>query len=170
MLARSRDPHSWVPPAKGGKMRESRRRKVLRAAGPLMQPGERAEIIALAKVGTVPVKKNVASFAVSVAVNAALGGTVFVAFAPSETYMLLTDRQLLFFASNRQTGGPGPHRASIPREAITPTVLKDGLFVDVRLDINASDKAIRLRFPPLPPSSRKAGRQLVAALERTHRR
>lgn len=108
-------------------MRESRRGKVLRAAGPLLQPGERAEIITLAKVGTVPVKKNVASFAVSAAVSVALGGTVFVAFAPSETYMLLTDRQLLFFASNRQTGGPGPHRASIQREAITPTVLKDSL-------------------------------------------
>jgi hypothetical protein len=150
-------------------MRESRRRKILRTAQPLMQPGERAEIIAMAKVGTMPIKENVAAFAVSAAVSAVtsatLGVGVIMAFAPSETYMLLTDRQLLFFAANRQTGAPGRHRGSVPRAAITPTVLKDGLFVDVRLDIDASDKAVRLKFPPLPPSSKKIGRQLITALE-----
>jgi hypothetical protein len=96
--------------------------------------------------------------------GAALGGGVIVVFAQSETYMLLTDRQLLLFAANRQTGAPGKHRASIPREAITPSVLKDGLFFNVRLDVTGSDKEIRLKFPPLPPSGKWLGRQLVASL------
>ena len=96
--------------------------------------------------------------------GAALGGGVIVVFAQSETYMPLTDRQLLLFAANRQTGAPGKHRASIPREAITPSVLKDGLFFNVRLDVAGSDKEIRLKFPPLPPSGKRLGRQLVASL------
>ena len=129
-----------------------------------MQPGEQAQVIALAKVGSSPVKKNLAMGAVAAVAGAALGGGVIVVFAQSETYMLLTDRQLLLFAANRQTGAPGKHRASIPREAITPTVLKDGLFFDVRLDVAGSDKEIRLKFPPLPPSGKSLGRQLVASL------
>lgn len=145
-------------------MRESRRQKVLSTARPHMQPGEQPEIIALAKVGSFPIKKNAAAAAVSVAASVALGGGVIVGFVPSETYMLLTDKQLLFFAANRQTGAPGKHRASVPREAITATVLKDGLFLDVRLDVAGSDKEIRLKFPPLPPSGKKLGRQLIAAL------
>jgi hypothetical protein len=145
-------------------MRESRRQKILRTAEPHLQPGEQAEVIALAKVGSFPVKKNLAMGAVSAVASAALGGGVIVIFAQSETYMLLTDRQLLLFAANRQTGGPGKHRASIPREAITPTVLRDSLFFDVRLDVAGSDKEIRLKFPPLPPSGKQLGRQLVASL------
>jgi hypothetical protein len=145
-------------------MRESRRQKILRTAEPHLQPGEQAEVIALAKVGSFPVKKNLAMGAVAAVASAALGGGVIVIFAQSETYMLLTDRQLLLFAANRQTGGPGKHRASIPREAITPTVLKDSLFFDVRLDVAGADKEIRLKFPPLPPSGKQLGRQLVASL------
>lgn len=147
-------------------MRESRRKKVLRTAEPHIRPGERAEIIAMAKVGSFPVKKNLAAGAAAVAIGAALGGSVIVAFAPSETYMLLTDRQLLFFAANRQTGGPGEYRAGVPRAAIRPSVVKDGLMLTVRLGIEGSDKEILLKFPPLPPSGKRLGRELVASLER----
>jgi len=129
-----------------------------------VQPGEQAEVIAMAKVGSYPLKANLALGAAAVVAGAALGGGVITLFAQSETYMLLTDRQLLFFATNRQTGAPGKYRASIPREAITPTVLKGGLFFNVRLDVAGSDKEIRLKFPPLPPSAKQLGRQLVASL------
>jgi hypothetical protein len=55
-------------------MRESRRQKILRTAEPHMQPGEQAEVIALAKVGSSPVKKNLAMGAVTAVAGAALGG------------------------------------------------------------------------------------------------
>ncbi len=119
----------------------------------------------MAKVGSFPVKKNLAAGAAAVAIGAALGGTAIIAFAQSETYMLLTDRQLLFFAANRQTGAPGKHRAGVPREAVKPTVVKDGLFLSILLNIEGADKEIRLKFAPLPPSGRKLGRQLVASLQ-----
>lgn len=146
-------------------MRESRRQKVMRTAEPHLEPGEEAKVIAVAKVGSFPVKKNVAAAAVAIAIGSALGGGVVMAFAPAETYMLLTDRKLLFFAANRQTGGPGKHLFSIPRQLIRPTVLGRGFFLDVRLDIEGSDKEIRLKFPPLPPSGKKLGEQLIASLE-----
>ena len=146
-------------------MRKSRRQKVLRTAEPHIQPGEQAEVIAMAKVGSFPVKKNLAAGVAAAAIGAAFGGTAIMAFAQSETYMLLTDRQLLFFAANRQTGAPGKHRASVPREAVKPTVVKDGLFLSILLNIEGADKEIRLKFAPLPPSGRKLGRQLVASLQ-----
>jgi hypothetical protein len=130
-----------------------------------MESGEQAQLIAVAKVGSFPVKKNVVAGAVAVAIGAALGGGVIMAFAPAETYMLLTDRQLLFFAANRQTGGPGKYLFGIPRQAIRPTVLADEFYFDVQLDIEGSDKGIRLKFPPLPPSGKKLGRQMIASLE-----
>ena len=147
-------------------MRESRRRKVLRTAGPHLAPGEQGEVVAIAKVGSFPIKRTVAAGAASIALSMALGGGgVIMAFAPRETYMLLTDRQLLFFEGNRQTGAPGKFLFGIPRRMIRPTVVKDGFFYDVRLEIEGADKAIRLKVPPIPPSGKKLGRQLVASLE-----
>lgn len=141
----------------------------MRVAEPHLQPGERAEIIAIAKVGSFPVKKNLAASTAAVAIGAALGGGVIMAFVPSEKYMLLTDRQLLVFAADKHTGGPGKWQASVPRQAISPTVVKDGLIFTVRLDIAGSDKEMILKFPPLPPSGKKAGRQLIASLESRRR-
>ena len=130
-----------------------------------MGPGEQTQIIAVAKVGSFPVKKNVAAGAAAVAISVALGGGVIMAFTPRETYMLLTDRQLLFFGADQHTGGPDKFLFGIPRRIIRPTVLKSGLIYDVRLDVEGSDKAIRLKFPPIPPSGKKLGQQLVASLE-----
>jgi hypothetical protein len=145
-------------------MNSKHRARLLAAAEPLLQPSERVEVTGLAKVGKAPVKANTAALAASVTAGAVLG--VGVAFAQRETYLVLTDRRLIFFAA-LGVYGPGKYQGSLARETITPTVLKDGVFVKLQLDSTGADAPIRLTFPPMPPSLRVHGRALAAALAST---
>ena len=152
-------------------MNNSRQRKLMGLAQPLMRQGEQVEVMALAKLGKLPVKKNIgaagASIAAAAVVGALSGGmSVGVAFVQKEAYLVLTDQQLLMFSANSSTGSPDKHLASIPRTAATASVLKDGpLFLKVRLDVAGQKQSIRLTFAPIPPSGRVAGRQFAAALQ-----
>jgi hypothetical protein len=149
-------------------MGERRNRKLITAATRLMEPGEQVQLTTLAKLGSVPVAANVASVVVAGAVISVLGGGVgFVAFSQREAYIVLTDRQVLFFEAVRATGGPGKHLASFRRELVSctgPTSRALGLFVRVRLGAEGLSQPLRLTFPPLPPSLHAQGRQLAAAL------
>jgi hypothetical protein len=153
-------------------MNNSRRRRLMGLAEPLMRQGEQIEVVALAKMGKLPVKRNVGAVGAtmaSAAVVGALGGGVVVgvAFVQKEAYLVLTDQQLLVFAGDPSTGRPGKHLASIPRPAITASVLKDGLlFLKVRLDVAGQKQPVRLTFPPIPSSARVSGRQFAATLQR----
>jgi hypothetical protein len=153
-------------------MKESRRRKLMELAQPYLQQGERVEVVSVAKMGKVPVKRNVgaagATMAAAAVVGALGGGAVVgMAFVQKEAYIMLTDRQVLLFAGDPSTGGPRKYLASIPRGAVTTSVLKDGLlFLKVRLDVAGTNQAVRLTFPPVPPSLRAAGRQFANALQR----
>lgn len=87
-----------------------------------------------------------------------------------EVYLVLTDRQLLFFHAVRATGGPGKHLASFSRAAVTSTEATAsglGLFVNLRITAEGMDRPVRLQFPPIPPNLRKEARALAAALPRT---
>jgi hypothetical protein len=153
-------------------MNNSRQRKLMGLAQPLMRQGEQVEVMALAKLGKVPMKKNVGAFGASVAAAAVVGTLsgglmVGVAFVQKEAYLVLTDHQLLVFSGNSSTGGPGKHLASIPRAAVAASIIKDGmLFLKVRLDVAGEKQAIRLTFAPIPPSGRVNGRQLATSLQR----
>jgi hypothetical protein len=148
-------------------MGERRNRKLIAAATRLMEPGEQVELTTLAKLGSAPVAANAASAVVAGAVLSALGGGVgFVAFAQREVYIVLTDRQVLFFEGLRATGGPGKHLASFRRETVTctePISRALGLFVRISIGAAGLSQPLRLTFPP---AMRAQGRQLAAALPR----
>jgi hypothetical protein len=149
-------------------MGNRRNRKLLSSAAPLMAPGEQVQLIACAKLGSAPVAANVVGgVAAAVALSVLGGGAGFVGFAQREAYILLTDRQLLFFASNPGTGGPGKHLASVHRGSVLadePRSTVFGLFVKLRLAIAGMSQPLDLTFPPLPPSLRRQGRLLAGAL------
>lgn len=151
-------------------MGERRNRKLITAATRLMEPGEQVELTTLAKLGSAPVAANAASAVVAGVVVSALGGGVgFVAFAQREVYIVLTDRQVLFFEAVRTTGGPGKHLASFRRETVTctePMSRALGLFVRISIGAAGLSQPLRLTFPPIPPAMRAQGRQLAAALPR----
>jgi hypothetical protein len=150
-----------------GKRRDNRLRE---SAQRLMQPAETVELMAIAKLGetgATVTKTVVASAAAAVVAAAVTGGVGFVGFARREIYLVLTDQQLLFFEAIRQTGGPGKHLASFPRERVTVSDFKDGaLFLNVHLAIRDTD-ALRLTFPPIPRANRLRGRAFAKALPKS---
>jgi hypothetical protein len=143
-----------------------RERRLLETAAPLMHPGEAVHLIAMAKVGSLSttVGKSVVA---GVVTGVLTGGAVMVGFVQSSAYIVLTDRQLLFFEADPHTGGPGKHLFGMSRELVTTTEPKVGVFVKMRLNVQGWDKALALTFPPLPPSVRKGGIQFANALPRT---
>jgi hypothetical protein len=151
-------------------MGERRNRKLLTASAGLLEQGEAVQLITAAKLGSAPVAANATAAVVSGVVVSLLGGGVgFVAFRQREVYLVLTDRQLLFFEADRSTGNPGKHLASLRREHILctePAGKLGGLFVKFQLVVPGLSEPIRLTFPPLPPRLRKEGRLLATALPR----
>ena len=150
-------------------MRASRRRKLEAQTQPHLAPAERIELFGMAKIGKAPVAKNVAAAAVAVAVGTMLGGTAVVMFSQKSVYLVLTDRQLVFFGMNTSTGGPAEFITKVPRAALAAEVLPgSGLMLKIRLDIAAlhgqSAGSLLLSVAPLPPSNKAAGRSLASSL------
>jgi hypothetical protein len=153
-------------------MANRRNRKLITAASARMVPGEEVELIAMAKLGSTAAvtARTVAASAAAAAVAGVLGGGVgFVGFARRELYIVLTDRQVLFFEAIRQTGGPGKHLASFPRQltiSSEPQSSGLGLFTKFTITSQGLDQPLQLTVPPLPPSNRARARQLALSLTR----
>jgi hypothetical protein len=153
-------------------MGNRRNQKLISAASVRMQPGEQVELTALAKLGsgTAAATRTVVATAAAAAVLGVMGGGVgFVGFARRELYIVLTDRQVLFFEAVRATGGPGKHLASFPRHLTAssePESSALGLFIKFRITAEGLDQPLRLTVPPLPLSNRARAHQLATSLTR----
>jgi hypothetical protein len=153
-------------------MGNRRNQKLISAASARMEPGEQVELTALAKLGsgTTAAARTVVAAAAATAVLGIMGGGVgFGGFARRELYIVLTDRQVLFFEAVRATGGPGKHLASFPRHLTASSEPESsglGLFLKFRVIVEGLDQPVRLTVPPLPPSNRARARQLATALAR----
>ncbi|MBE1501012.1 hypothetical protein H4696_008112 [Amycolatopsis lexingtonensis] len=142
-----------------------RERRLLETAAPMMQPGETPEVIAMAKVGSLR-KVLGEHFALGIATAVLSGGTMFSITSQRELYLLLTDRQLLFFEADVHTGGPGKALFGVPRTHVAITEPKGGFLVKFELRIHGWDQVLTLSMPPFPPSMRKKGLRLIAGLPR----
>jgi hypothetical protein len=153
-------------------MGNRRNQKLISAASGRMEPGEQVELIAMAKLGSgaaAAARTVAATAAAAVALSIMGGGVGFVGFARRELYVVLTDRQVLFFEAVRATGGPGKHLASFPRHLTTssePESSALGLFTKFRITVEGLDRPLQLTVPPLPPSNRTRARELATTLTR----
>lgn len=155
-------------------MGAGRERKLVERSAPLLEQGEQIELIMNATLGKAPVAKNataIGASAVASAVSMALGGGVgFVGYAQKGVYLVLTDRQLLFFQMIPSSGGPGKHLASMSRAALsTLAARRTGLGIFYRIDVanEQLDKPLRLTVAPFPLSNQRKGPKLAAALTRS---
>lgn len=138
-------------------------RRLLENAAPLMRPDEEVALVAMAKVGSVR-QAAARSVAYGVAVGVLSGGTMLAFGVQAEVYLVLTDRQLLFFRSHN--GTPGKHLFSAPRAFVAITEPKAGFLYKFHLYVQGSDEVLALTVPPLPPRLRKRGEALAALLPR----
>jgi hypothetical protein len=151
-------------------MGNRRNQKLLEAASPRMEQGEQVELIAIAKLDSAAAAatRTVVATAAAAAVVGMMGGGVgFAGFVRREVYVVLTDRQVLFFEAVRSTGGPGKHLASFPRQLTAGSEPKSsglGLFTKFSINVKGLDQPIRLTVPPLPPSNRRRARELADIL------
>jgi hypothetical protein len=151
-------------------MGSRRSQKLISAASARMAPGEQVELTALAKLGSgaaVAARTVAVSAAVTTVLGLMGGGVGFAGFARRELYIVLTDRQVLFFEAVRATGGPGKHLASFPRHLTASSEPENsalGLFLKFRVIVEGLDQPLRLTVPPLPPSNRTRARQLATTL------
>lgn len=145
-------------------MNSRRRQQVLTAVTPLLAPGEQVELISLAKVGSVSVKRRVLTSAL---VGALTAGTVIATVQPRPLYWALTDRRLLFFEPGSVTGRPGKPVMILPRDLIAASLARKallGLGAQTVLTVQGEEKALKLTFPP---AFKAAGRDLAARLTGT---
>jgi hypothetical protein len=151
-------------------MGRRRNQKLITAATRLMEPGERVELTTLAKLGSAPAAAAAtvaASMAAGVVVSLLGGGVGFVGFARRAVYIVLTDRQVMFFEAVQSTGGPGKHLASFRRHLVTSSEPKGSVLgLKLRIGVDGMNQPLALTFPPLPPSLRGQGRELAGALPR----
>ena len=143
----------------------SKHDQIVKAAGPLLEPGETTAIAVMAEVGQVSMKRQVATAAAVTALTAGL----FTAFVhPARRALVLTDRRLLILSVDTLTDRPKSELvAGLPREALRATARKSplnaafGRSIYELTDSQGSGGVLRLTYR-LP--SRKLGARLAAAL------
>ena len=135
--------------------------QVVAVATPHLSEGEQVELATFAKVGSVSVKRKVATTA---AVAAVTGGLLVVSVSARSMYIAMTGRRLLFFDGHTASGRPDAKLLmSIPRELVRVADSKKGMLtLKVELAIDGQDKGLQLMFPK--PCVEDGG-QVIAALQ-----
>jgi hypothetical protein len=143
--------------------------KLIAAATRLMGEDEQVELTTMAKLGSVAKSTAIAFGGIGgliggVAAGMLNGGAGLAGYA-GEVYIVLTDRQVLFFEGLRSTGGVGKHLASIPRELVACSEpASSAVGLKVGFEVQGLDRPLKLTFPLLPPALRGQGRELARAL------
>ncbi|MEU1311356.1 hypothetical protein ABZ419_21040 [Streptomyces cinnamoneus] len=140
---------------------DRRRRQTFEAVTPMLAPGERVDLITCANVGTVSVRRQVATAAL---VGVFSGGTMMATVRPRQMYLVLTDRRLLFFDAATTTGKPGKLLIELSRPYVAAGPARKGMLgltLITELALAGQAEGLKLTFPK---PCRADGRQLVGLL------
>ncbi|MGK4580290.1 hypothetical protein [Kitasatospora sp. HPMI-4] len=130
-------------------MNNKRRQQLVAAANPLLTAGERIELATVVKVGSVSVKRKLATAAV---VGVLTAGTVIATASPRPMYLVMTDQRILFFEVDGLTGKPRKLLMVLPRELVTATPVAKallGLGRVTQLEIDGQEQGLKVLFPPV---------------------
>ncbi|MEV7672774.1 hypothetical protein ACWDNT_23765 [Streptomyces sp. NPDC000963] len=138
-------------------MNGRRRRALLAAVHPLLEPGERVEVTAVVNLSSVSVKRT-AVFAVASAI--ASGGAMAVVPTPTPMYLTMTDRRILVHRADPVFAKPVEHTLTLPRTGLVRTEVVER-FVNSSFVVSPAEggAGLKIVFPLL---GRKE-RDLVAA-------
>ncbi|MER7517714.1 hypothetical protein [Streptomyces sp. NPDC126499] len=138
-------------------MNGRRRRALLTAVTPMLEPGERVEVTSLVNLSSVSVRRT-AAFGIASAI--ASGGSMAVIPAPTPMYLAMTDRRILIFRADPVFAKPVEHTMTIRREGLFRSEIKER-FLNSSFVLSSpySETSLKVIFPLI---DRKA-RNLVAA-------
>ncbi|WP_431042645.1 hypothetical protein ACQUSR_12480 [Streptomyces sp. P1-3] len=140
-------------------MNGKRRRLLLAALGPMLEPGEQVEVATIVNLSSVSVRRT-AAFATASAIMS--GGGMAVVPVPTPMYLAMTDRRIFIFRANPTFARPEEHLMTIPRAGLVRSEIKERLlnssFVISSPD---SEQGLKIIFPLL---GRKDRDTVAAAL------
>ncbi len=138
-------------------MNGKRRRLLLAAVTPLLEPGERVEVTTIVNLSSVTVRRTAAFAAASAILSA---GAMAVVPVPTPMYLAMTDRRLFVFRANPTFARPEEHLMTIPRAGLVRTEIKERILnSSFVVSSGAGEQGLKIIFPLL---GRKE-RDLIAA-------
>jgi hypothetical protein len=128
---------------------------------PSLKPGEEVETAVYTNVGSVSVKRYVATAAV---VAVATAGMFTAVARPRRAYVVLTSQRLVIIDGQTSSGKPGKTVATMPRAGVSLAKVRKTLLGVVKLDlvIQGQEKGLQLVFPTV---LRKSGQAFAAVLQ-----
>ncbi|MGX1274528.1 hypothetical protein [Streptomyces phaeoluteigriseus] len=145
-------------------MNKRRTRQVQDATSPLLNPGDTIDHVGLTKIGSVSVRRRLATTAAAAILS---GGHLIAIAQPRPMYFALTRERMLFFDLQPVTGSPGKVQMQLPRQLLSTAPLRKallGLGLQTVLTIAGSEQAFALTFVP---ATKPDARALDALLPRT---
>ncbi|MFF0434437.1 hypothetical protein ACFYU9_19670 [Streptomyces sp. NPDC004327] len=142
-------------------MNGRRRRALLTAVHPMLEPGERVEVTTIVALSTVPVGRQFATGLASGMISGlASGVSVTVVPTPTPMYLAMTDRRLIIFRADPMFAKPVEHTMTIQRAHLYRSEIKERVLnSSMVLSSPYSEHSLKLIFPLI---SRRE-RHLVAA-------
>ncbi|MER7948146.1 hypothetical protein ABTY59_12260 [Streptomyces sp. NPDC096079] len=138
-------------------MNGRRRRALLVAVTPMLEPGERVEVTTVINLSSVSVRRTTA-FAVASAI--ASGGAMAVVPTPVPMYLTMTDRRIIIHRADPVFAKPVEHTVTVPRAGLVRSEIKERI-VNSSFVVSPAEggTGLKLVFPLLG----RRERDLVAA-------
>ncbi|RDG37149.1 hypothetical protein [Streptomyces corynorhini] len=103
-------------------MNAKRRRLLLAAVDPMLEPGEAVAVTSIVNLSSVSVRGTAVFAAASALVS---GGAMAVIPVPTPMYLAMTDRRIFVFRANPTFARPEEHLMTIPRAGLVRTEIKE---------------------------------------------
>ncbi|MFI9237013.1 hypothetical protein [Streptomyces cinnamoneus] len=140
-------------------MNGKRRRLLLAAVDPMLEPGERVEVTTIVNLSSVSVRRT-AAFAAASAIMS--GGAMAVIPARIPMYLAMTDRRIFIFRANPTFARPEEHLMTIPRTGLVRSEIKERLLnSSFVVSSPESEQGLKIIFPLV---GRKERNEIAAAL------
>ncbi|MCX4416179.1 hypothetical protein OOK43_23260 [[Kitasatospora] papulosa] len=140
-------------------MNGKRRRLLLAAIDPMLEPGEQVEVATIVNLKSVSVRRT-AAFAVASAIVS--GGGMAVVPVPTPMHLAMTGRRIFIFRANPTFARPEEHLMTIPRAGLVRTEVKERVL-NSSFIVSSPDReqGLKIVFPLLGRKERNA---IAAAL------
>ncbi|MDF6020458.1 hypothetical protein [Streptomyces sp. JH34] len=140
-------------------MNGKRRRLLLAAVDPMLEPGEQVEVASIVNLKSVSVRRT-AAFAVASAIMS--GGGMAMVPVPTPMYLAMTGRRIFIFRANPTFARPEEHLMTIPRIGLVRTEVKERVL-NSSFVVSSPDReqGLKIVFPLLGRKERNA---ITAAL------
>ncbi|MFD7305467.1 hypothetical protein ACFV83_31880 [Streptomyces pharetrae] len=140
-------------------MNGKRRRLLLAAVDPLLEPGEQVQVTTIVNLSSVTVRRTAAFAAASAMLS---GGAMAVIPTPTPMYLAMTDRRIFIFRADPVFARPKEHLMTIPRAGLVRSEIKERILSSsFVVSSSDSEQGLRIVFPLL---GRKERNEIAAAL------